>query len=320
MDKNDRIFEGLDKEGTTIKVLLKTPDSTDHKDSQKAYNKAFRVALESGGLLRQKIDDYAEEQGIWNEAKQKQNDEYVERINAMEELLQKGGIRLEEAKKVALDLKSLRIEFRSFLAEKNSLDQISVEGQAENARFAEIVRMCMLDPATRKPFFLTQEDYDASSDEPWVLGAAGELASLMYGLDPDYDSRLTENKFLKEFDFVNEDLAPINKDGHLVDLEGRLINEEGRYVAYREDGEQYFVNREGVEVVQTSDGDDWVRKDLATRMPFLDENDKPIISAKKQDVEKEEDLVASEAIEPEAKKPQAKTDKKTVAEKGETSD
>ena len=320
MDKNDRIFEGLDKEGTTIKVLLKTPDSTDHKDSQKAYNKAFRVALESGGLLRQKIDDYAEEQGIWNEAKQKQNDEYVERINAMEELLQKGGIRLEEAKKVALDLKSLRIEFRSFLAEKNSLDQISVEGQAENARFAEIVRMCMLDPATRKPFFLTQEDYDASSDEPWVLGAASELASLMYGLDPDYDSRLTENKFLKEFDFVNEDLAPINKDGHLVDLEGRLINEEGRYVAYREDGEQYFVNREGVEVVQTSDGDDWVRKDLATRMPFLDENDKPIISAKKQDVEKEEDLVASEAIEPEAKKPQAKTDKKTVAEKGETSD
>lgn len=319
METNEREFEGLDKDGKKVKVLLKTPDATDHKNSQKAYNQAFRVALESNGLLRQKIDQYAKDQGIWNEEKQKQNDEYVERINSMEELLQKGGIRLAEAKKVALELQSLRIEFRSFLAERNTLDQISVEGQAENARFAEIVRICMLDPTTRKPFFMTQEDYDTSSDEPWVIEASGELASIIYGLDPDYDSHLTENKFLKEFDFVNEDLAPINEEGHLVDLEGRLINEEGRYIAYRGD-EQYFVNKEGVEVVQTSEGGDWVRKDLATRMPFLDENDKPIISAKKEDVEKEEDLVTSETIEAKAKKPTVKADKKTVVEKGETSD
>lgn len=321
MEKNERTFEGLDKDGKTVKVLLKTPDARDHKNAQKSYNQAFRIALESDGLLRQKLDQFAEEQGIWNEQKQKQNDEYVERINSMEELLQKGGIRLAEAKKIAMELKSLRIEFRGFLAERNSLDQLSVEGQAENARFAEIVRICMLDPNTRKPFFLTQDDYDTSSDEPWVLGAASELASIIYGLDPDYDNNLTENKFLKEFDFVNDDLDLINKDGHLVDSEGRLINDEGRYVAYREDGEQYFVNREGAEVVQTSGEDGaWVRKDLAERMPFLDENDNPIISAKKEDVEKEEDLVASETIEAKTPKAKTKTDKKTVAEKGETSD
>lgn len=321
MEKSERSFEGLDKNGKTVKVILKSPDTADHKNAQKLYNQAFRMALESGGLLRQKLDDYAEEQGIWNEQKQKQNDEYVERINAMEELLQKGGIRLAEAKKIAMDLKNLRVEFRSFLAERNSLDQISVEGQADNAKFAELVRICMLDPATKKPFFMTQEDYDTSADEPWVLEASSELASIIYGLDPDYDNNLTENKFLKEFDFVNEDLAPINKDGHLVDLDGRLINEDGRYVAYREDGDQYFVNREGAEVVQTS-GDDgeWVRKDLAERMPFLDENDKPIISAKKEDVEKEENLVAAETVETKGENPPVADDKKAVAEKGETSD
>lgn len=321
MEKSERSFEGLDKNGKTVKVILKSPDTADHKNAQKLYNQAFRMALESGGLLRQKLDDYAEEQGIWNEQKQKQNDEYVERINAMEELLQKGGIRLAEAKKIAMDLKNLRVEFRSFLAERNSLDQISVEGQADNAKFAELVRICMLDPATKKPFFMTQEDYDTSADEPWVLEASSELASIIYGLDPDYDNNLTENKFLKEFDFVNEDLAPINKDGHLVDLDGRLINEDGRYVAYREDGDQYFVNREGAEVVQTS-GDDgeWVRKDLAERMPFLDENDKPIISAKKEDVEKEENLVAAETVEAKGENPPVADDKKAVAEKGETSD
>lgn len=321
MEKSERSFEGLDKNGKTVKVILKSPDTADHKNAQKLYNQTFRIALESGGLLRQKLDDYAEEQGIWNEQKQKQNDEYVERINSMEELLKKGGIRLAEAKKIAMDLKNLRLEFRSFLAERNSLDQISVEGQADNAKFAELVRICMLDPATKKPFFMTQEDYDTSADEPWVLEASGELASIIYGLDPDYDNHLTENKFLKEFDFVNEDLAPINKDGHLVDLDGRLINEDGRYVAYREDGDRYFVNREGAEVVQTS-GDDgeWVRKDLAERMPFLDENDKPIISAKKEDVEKEENLVAAETVETKDENPPVEDDKKAVAEKGETLD
>ena len=321
MEKSSKEFEGLDKSGKTVKVLLKTPDGGDHKNAQKTYNQAFRIALESGGLLRQKLDDYAEEQGVWNNQKQKQNDEFVERINAMEELLKKGGIRLAEAKKIAMDLKNLRVEFRSFLAERNTLDQMSVEGQADNARFAEIFRICMLDPTTRKPFFMTQEDYDASSDEPWVLEASSDLASIIYGLDPDYDSRLTENKFLKEFDFVNEDLAPINEEGHLVDQDGRLINEDSRYVAYREDGGQYFVNREGAEVVQTSGEDgEWVRKDLATRMPFLDDNDNPIISAKKEDVEKEEDLVASDTGETKAETPPEAEETKAVAENSETPD
>ena len=316
MEKSNKEFEGLDKSGNTVKVLLKSPSATDHKNAEIIRNKAFRVALESGALLRQKLDDFMKEQNIWNDKKQAQNDDFVDRISDLENKLLKGGCRLSEGHKVALELRNLRIEFRGFLSERNQLDQMSCEGQADNARFAEIVRLCLLDPATGKPFFLTQEDYDASADEPWVLDASGKLAGVIYGLDPDYDNKLTENKFLKEFDFVNEDLESINKDGHLVDSGGRLINEEGRYVAYLEDGVQYFVNRNGEEVVETSD-DGWVRKALATRQPFLDENDKPIISAKKEDVEKEEDLVSPSSTTPKAKK---KPVKKAAPKETETSD
>jgi hypothetical protein len=316
MEKSNKEFEGMDKSGNTVKVLLKSPSSTDHKNAEIIRNKAFRVALESGALLRQKLDDFMKEQNIWNDKKQAENDNFVDRISDLENKLLKGGCRLSEGHKVALELRSLRLDFRSFLSERNQLDQMSCEGQADNARFAEIVRLCLLDPSTGKPFFLTQEDYDASGDEPWVLEASGKLAGVIYGLDPDYDNKLTENKFLKEFDFVNDDLESINKDGHLVDSGGRLINEEGRYVAYREDDEQYFVNRDGEEVVETSD-DGWVKKALATRQPFLDENDKPIISAKKEDVEKEEDLVSPSSVAPKAKK---KPVKKAESKETETSD
>ena len=299
----DKIIEGRTKEDKAVKVLLKTPAAKEYRDSQVEYNKAFRKALDSGALLRQKLSDYMKQQGIWDDEKQKVNDDFVSKIQSKEELLKGGGIKLSEAKEIALELRVLRADFRDFLSERNNLDQKSAEGQADNARFSELVRLCMLNPNTKEPYFPTQKDYDESADQPWVIEAASELAGMIYGLDPDYDNKLTENKFLKEFDFVNEDLRLVNEAGHLVDAEGRLINEEGRFVAYKtpeaeknQDEEQlYYVNRDGEEVVKIVDEDgteSWVKASLAERKPFLDDDGNPIITAKKEDAEKEEDLVA----------------------------
>jgi len=320
-DKN-RTVESTDVDGNPVKVLLKAPDAGDYRDSQIEYNKAFRKALDSGALLRQKLSDYMEEQGIWSKEKQQKNDEFVNTIGQMEETLQGGGIKLTEAKKIALELRKKRIEFRTFLAERNSLDQNSVEGQADNARFSELVRLCMLNPNTKKPYFQTQKDYDAAAEQPWVIEAASELAGMIYGLDPDYDEKLTENKFLKEFNYVNSDLSLINEGGHTVDLEGRLIDEDGRFVAYRtpeaeadqDEDQRYYVNRDGEEVVKIVDADgteSWVRKSLAQRKPFLDDDGNPVITAKKEDAEKEEDLVA-DTVADSTDKPKRTRKKKTV--------
>ena len=130
---------------------------------------------------------------------------------------------------------------------------------------------------------------------------------MLYNLDPNYDKNLEENKFLKEFNFVDEELRLINDEGHLTDADGRLINDEGRFIAYRtekgkkeKDPEQvYFVNREGEEVVLITNKDgeeEWVKLSLKERQPFLDDNDKPI-------AEKSEE------------KPKPKTRRKTTAKK-----
>lgn len=321
----DKIIESTNKDGESVKVLLKTPGASEYRDSQIQYNTAFRKALDSGALLRQKLSDYMTEQGIWNEEKDAKNDEYIRKITSKEEMLKAGGIRLSEAKEIALELRGLRAEFRDFLAEKNQMDQNSAEGQADNARFSELVRLCMLNPNTKKPYFPTQEDYDKGADQPWALEAASELASMIYGLDPDYDNRLEENRFLKEFEFVNEDLRLVNDNGHLVDLEGRLINDEGRFVAYKtpeaekeqDIEQQYFINRDGEEVIEIEvDGEkSWVKASLAERKPFLDDDGKPIITAKKEDTEKEEDLVAEK---PETEKPKPKRRRKTAKAETDT--
>ena len=272
----NKTITSTDIEGKEVKVVLKSPSEADYRDSQIAYNKAFREALDSGAPLRQKLSDIMVEQNIWSDAKQAQHDSLVDQIQGLEKVLTSGGIKLSDAKGHALKLRELRDEFRVLVTEKNILDQNSVEGQADNARFAELVRLCMINPATRKPFFSTQEEYDLAGMQPWVSEASAELASMLYGLDPDYDSKLVENEFLVDYGFADKELRLINEDGHLIDSEGRLIDEDGRFVAYKtkkaakeqDVSKRYFVNIDGKEVVETENG--WeVKGEEIVKKPFL---------------------------------------------------
>ena len=281
------IFEGEDLNGDTVKFTVKTPGAEEIKKSQIVYNKAFKQALDDGALLRQKLTAYMREQKLWNDDKQEQYDKLLETINDMEESLQKGGIRLTTAKEIAIDLRDKREEFRGLIAERNSLDAASAEGQADNARFEELVRLCTLNPENGQRYFANEADYNASANQPWVVVAAEKLGNAMYGLDPNYEKNLEENKFLKEFKFVNDELRFINEDGHTVDSDGRLTNEDGRYIAYENDDDYkarknpYFVNKEGERVVEGKDG--WVKESVSERQPFLDDDDNPIEASAEQE-------------------------------------
>lgn len=316
-NNNEKIIKSVDSDGNDVEVMIIKPTTKHFRDSQIAYNKAFREALDSGALLRQKLNDYMIEQGIWSEAKQKKNDEYVEQIRGMEDTLKAGGIKLSDAKEMALRLKGLRLEFQVFLAEKNALDSASVEGQADNARFAELLRLCIVDKNNKTPLFKDEKSYEANATEPWVVEASSQLANLLYGLDPNYANNLEENKFLKEFNFINENLQLINDEGHLVDADGRLINEDGRFIAYRteegkknKDQEQvYFVNRDGQEVVCITDEDgneDWVRKSVSERKPFLDDGGNPILN------DDNSEQTTEEPAKPKRKKRENKTETETA--------
>ena len=297
LPEQERLIKSVDNEDNQVEVLVKRPTAQDYRDSQVAYNKEFRNALDSGGLLRHKLVEYMEEQGIWSDEKQQKNDSFVAQIRSKEDALKAGGIKLSDAKDIALELRNLRSEFQLFLAERNALDGNSVEGQADNARFSFLVLKCLLNPKSKTPLFASQKDYDKVAGEPYMVEASAELANMLYGLDPDYAQNLEENKFLKEFNFVNDDLRLVYNDGSLVDIDGRLINEDGRFIAYRtEEGRKkkdqdqlYYVNKDGEEVVLKVDADgneEWVTLDMQERKPFLDDNDKPIIADSDKNTEK----------------------------------
>lgn len=260
-----------------ITVLVKKPNRKDLNESQIAYNKAWRKSLDDKAILRQKLNDYLTEQGVWSEDKQKQYEDFVKKINDRELVLKKGGIPLKKAKTIALELKRLRVGFRELISERSSYDNNTAEGAADNARFDYLVSVCVLDPNTNKPVFKDIDDYNERGSEGWAVKAAGELANFLYNLDPNYEQSLPENEFLSKFKFTDSKGRLVNKDGHLIaiDEDGveRLIDEDSYYVAYDENGLQYKVNRSGEKIVEV------------VVSPFLDDDGNPIVDEESSEVE-----------------------------------
>ena len=271
--KTEMTVESQDLDGNDKSVLVIRPNSKKLAEAQKVYNKFFRDGLESGALLRQRLDGYMREQGIWSDEKEKQYNDLTTKINENEKKLAGGGIKLSVAKKLAMTMRGDRIDFRNLISERNQMDGNTAEGQSDNARFNYLVSVCILDPDTREPLFRDIDDYDTQAAEPYVVEAAGELASMMYNLSPDYEKKLPENRFLKRFQFVDEELRLINDDGHLVDGEGRLINDEGRFVSYEEDGTEYFIDKDGDKLDEEGN---YVTDDESEPV-FLDDKGKPIV-------------------------------------------
>lgn len=270
-----------------VTVLVKKPNRKDLNDSQIAYNKAWRKSLEEKAILRQRLNDYLVEQGIWSDVKQKQYDDFIKKINEKELLLKKGGIPLKKAKGIALELKRLRLEFRELISERTSYDNNTAEGTADNARFDYLVSVCVLDPSNKQPVFKDLDDYNNRGSEEWAIKAASELANFLYNLDPNYEKSLPENTFLSKFKFTNSDGKLVNKEGHLIaiDEDGveRLIDQDGYYVAYTEDGVQYNVNRSGEKIERDAD---------IVKQPFLDDDGNDILED--SETPESEELVATE--------------------------
>lgn len=274
----------LEIDGVEKEFLVRSPTLENQREAQKVYNQAFTDAIKSKSVVRAKLDDLLEDQGLWNNEKQAKFTELQRELLEGEKKLAKGGFSLNEAKDLAIKMKSVRDEIRDLISVRTSLDNHSAEGQADNARFNYLVSVCLVYSDTKQTVYKNMEEYLNSSTERVAVLGAQNLANMLYGLDNDYETNLPENKFLKKFKFVDDKLRLIDKKGRLIDSEGRLIDESGRFI----DDNGNFIDKFGNKV--DKDGEY-----LVDSKPFLDENGNPIIL--------DEDKPKDEKVEPSDEKP-----------------
>ena len=108
------------------------------------------------------------------------------------------------------------------------------------------------------------DDYLVNQDDPVALAGATEFYYLISGSE-SVDNKLPENKFLKKFKFVDEDLRLIDKEGKLIDSQGRHIDEKGNLIKWNSDGTSGKVDPSGRPVGADGDFD-------VEHMAFLDDD------------------------------------------------
>ncbi|HAI41456.1 MAG TPA: hypothetical protein DCM40_26755 [Maribacter sp.] len=288
--RDKRTFKFADEDYAVIR-----PKIEQVKEANEIRAKVFNDALQGGDLLRDQLDNELRKRELWNDEREKQYQALRKKVVDGEYSLTKGGIKLSEAKDIALEMARSRAEMISMLSGRSELDSITCEGKADAARFNFLFSRCLVYNTTEEPYFKEgYDEYMANQDDPVAVAGATEFFYLMSGTE-DLDQKLPENKFLKEFDYVDDKFRLVDNQGKLIDYEGNHIDENGNLIKWINDDEYIFVDITGREVTKSGDWE-------VEFSPFLDDDGNPVSANKEDDTEEEVEEVVEEAVEEPPKK------------------
>jgi len=242
-DKEKKISVKTDDK--EINIIVKKPSSTILSASQRVGAKVWTDCVREGIMTRKELEKFMKEQDIWDDDKDKEQQKIIKEIAELERKLYVSGsggkkLKASEGKSIAIEMRIKRNELRDLIAEKMSLEQNTAESISDNSKFEYLVANCTFYENGQK-VYTSLEDYQNRADDKLAFSAASALAAMIYSVDKDFESKLPENKFLKMFNFVDDDLNLVNKDGETVDLDGRRIDKNGYWL--NDEGKR--VDREG---------------------------------------------------------------------------
>jgi len=270
------IVNTLDDHGNKIKLAVIRPGHKIMQEANMHYNLKVSSLIRQGAenkerlLLRSELDEYMEKTGLWSQADVSNMQQYGIRIRAIELALQKGGIKLSQARQLALEMSKLRQKMMNLYNKKQQLDSVTVESVADIYRYGFLMVKCVVWEEDGKPFFVDYDDYMDRGDSTAAIDTSKQLAKMVYGLDSDITESLYENKWLINHGFMDKSGRLTNQEGKFVDLEGKLIDENGNFI----DQEGRRVDKNGILV---NDDGSFVVEDPK---PFLDDEGKPITTNK----------------------------------------
>ena len=262
-----------------IKYMVRRPTVEESQSANRLRSKTFNQSLKNGDILRDQMDSELRKRGDWNDDREIIYQTLRKEILDYEVSLKKGGIKLHEAKSLALEMTDKRDEMVGMLSSRTELDNNTCEGQAEAARFNCMFADCLVYEETGEKYFPKGlEDYIVSSDDPVAVIGATEFYYLITGTE-NLDDSLPENKFLQRFKFVDEKNRLVDKDGRLVSREGQHIDLEGKYIKWTDEDNFTYVDESGRPVTEEGEYD-------LEESPFLDDDGKPIVLESEKEPDK----------------------------------
>jgi len=265
---NEPVYE--EKEFAVIR-----PNVQLQNEAIKLREKVWNEAFQEGNLLRRQLDDELKKRKLWNNQLQAEYDTLQFEVIQNTMKLEKGGIKLNEAREIAIETAKKRQQMVEMLVARSELDNHTCEGQADNTKFNFLFANCLVYNDTgEKVYPGGLNEYLHDSDTDYAIKGATEFYYLISNTE-SLDDQLPENKFLKKYQFIDTDSRFIERGtGRLITEDGKYIDNDGLYIAYNEDGSTYRVDITGKKLDIKEEPED-------TFEPFLDDDGSPIILEEK---------------------------------------
>lgn len=250
-----------------VKIYVVRPNNNTIKNADRYRAKTWNQCIVDGIITKKELSKIMKDRGVWDENKDAEEKEIIKQLQDLEKDLYIGNSqgkkrKLSDGQKTAIEMRVLRIKLRDLISQRIAMEENTAEALSDNAKFDYFVSDCTFYENGQK-VYQSVEDYNQKSSDEVAFAAAGALAEMMYQYDSKFEENLPENKWLKKFNLVNEDLSLVNHDGQLVDVDGRKISDEGFYIddqGHRVDREGNLLDEEGSYVIQVEYEDDFTKK------------------------------------------------------------
>ena len=252
-----------------VKYAVRRPTLAELQEANKLRSETFNEALQRGDMLRDQLESELRKRKLWSDGREEEYQELRKSVIDGEFKLKKGGIKLTEAREVGITMRTGRGRLVELLSSRTELDSNTCEGKADAARFNSLFASCLVYDDTGESYFPNGlADYIINQEDPVAIAGATEFYYFISDSD-NPNSVLPENKFLKEFNFVNDDYQLIDDNGKLIDEENKHIDAFGNYIKWTDEENFVYVDEKGREVEQGE-----FKVEFS---PFLDDDGNPLV-------------------------------------------
>ncbi len=246
-----------------LSYFVREPDAQTKKRARELKLDYFREnAFKEGTVFSHQILDLLKKKGLWSDEKEEEIKSVTRELEEKIRFVSKGksaDIPTKDVlrEKIVKEIKPLRTKQLELYSERAQLDSLSIESAAQQLEFDYLVTNCTrtnMDDVVYKSL----DDYKAKADEPYTELAGKKLAELIGQSDPEWWTKLPENKLLIKCKFMDAKGRYLNSKGELVNLDGKRINEDGFLINDKDEPIDEFgnlINSEG-EVIGFVDFDE----------------------------------------------------------------
>lgn len=216
------------KDSVELKLSIKMPTFADITEADIIYSQKIAELIKNSDnkklLLRQELEAFLKKEGIWTDKDIKHIEKLQKEVELLKKKLDRGGLKLSEGRKIAIDMMNKRSEVFETLKKRQSFDFATVESVAEACRTEYLIFCGVVYSENGQKFWVDFESMQNDKQSDVYRQGYVNALDVIFGVNSNIEKSLPETKWLLNKGFLNDELRYIDpKTKNFVTEDGNPI-------------------------------------------------------------------------------------------------